>query len=177
MSRHRAKELGINRFELRKRDLDDIRELLREKDRSSKELMEELGMSSSVCKDRLDQLIRRGEIESFEDPEDRRRRPYRIVDEDKVKVSRAIYLASRFLDSLDNPTYMEGEATVGGYMTSMSLFFEGPEREKLAEALQSTFTTDKLKQVGTVLVTMITKALNIDVDKAAIVVTGRKKES
>jgi DNA-binding MarR family transcriptional regulator len=157
----------VSRYELAKFDLHKIKELLKGKPRSSKELMGLLGISSSVLKRRIDELLKSGEVEAYEVPEDRRRTLYRIADQEKVKASSAIYLAKQFLDSLKNPIFKEKPVKVGNYKVTVSCFFEGGDAHKLAkiepEGLEA--LAEPLKAVLS-----ISKA-----EKVAFVVTAEEK--
>jgi DNA-binding MarR family transcriptional regulator len=151
----------VSRYDLAKFDLHKIKELLKEKPRSSKELMELLGISSSVLKRRIDELLKSGEVEAYEVPEDRRRTLYRIADQEKVKASSAMYLAKQFLDSLKNPIFKEKPVKVGNYKVTVSCFFEGgdgwlakiePEGlEMLAEPLKTILSISKAEKVAFVI--------------------------
>jgi DNA-binding MarR family transcriptional regulator len=152
----------LNRYNLRAFDLDKIRELLKEKPRSSKELMACLGVSSSVLKRRLDELLKSGEVDAYHEPEDRRRTLYRIANQEKVKASSAMYLAKNFLDSLKNPVFKEKLVDVENYKVTVSSFFEGGDNEKLAkiepeglemlaEPLKAILSISKAKKVAFVI--------------------------
>jgi len=164
---------SLNRFELSKFDLQKIKELLKEKPRSSSELMKELGISSSVLKNRIDELMRRGEISTYEKPDDRRRRLYRIADEEKVDVSRAIYLATQFLEALENPTFKEKAKEHGGYRTSLSVFIEGKQpKDKL-----DSYASHAFRNMNMIVDAMVILIRISEVEKVAIVATTERRNN
>lgn len=160
---------SLNRFELSKFDLQKIKELLREKPRPSKELMEKLGISSSVLKNRIDELMKRGEIES-EEQKDRRKRLYKIADEEKVKVSRSIYLATQFLESLENPSFKEVSGKFEDYEVTVSLFFQGSQSRKTLD----NYIAKAMRDMSYIIKTYGQMFKGLDVG-GALVVTAEKK--
>ena len=123
---------------LRETDMQDIMQLLKAGERSSAEIRDKITrqgqrMSSSVFKNRIDELMKRGQVESYEDSTDRRRTLYRIKSQEKVEASRGVYLAARFLESLKDPSYLEKPTEEKGYRITMSAFFEGEEEKAKLE--------------------------------------------
>jgi DNA-binding MarR family transcriptional regulator len=136
---------AIGRDNLKKSDMQEIIELLRATPRSSKEIMDAIGISSSVFKNRIDKLMERGEVESYEDDTDRRRTHYRIKSKEKAEASRGIYLATQFLESFKDPSYDERTTDEKGYRITMSAFFEGEEEKaKLEHMVNNTFENEEL---------------------------------
>jgi len=85
--------------------------------------------------------------------------------------SRAIYLATQFLDSLENPAYEEQTTEFKDYKIVMSMFFVGPQpRKKLERMTQKAFKN--INQIAE-LYGLFMKFLNVE--KASMVLTAEKK--
>jgi predicted ArsR family transcriptional regulator len=138
----------VGRNNLRKSDMQKIIELLKPGDLSSRQIMDKMHISSSVFKDRIDELMEGGEVESHEDDTDRRRTFYRIKSQEKAEASRGMYLATQFLESLKDPSHREKITEKRGYRVTMSSFFEGEEEKARLEAMvNNTLENERLIDV------------------------------
>ena len=146
----------IPRGDLKRSDMQRIIELLKPGELSSRQITDRMHISSSVFKDRIDELMERGEVESHQDDTNRRRILYRIKSKEKADASRGIYLATQFLESFANPSYREKTTEEKGYKVTTSSFFEGEqEKAKLEHMVNQTFENEKLlRLVGETLLTL-----------------------
>jgi len=124
----------MNIHDREKYDQNVIRQLLKEGDKHSKEILDVLNISSSVFKTRIDSMLNDGEVECYENPDNRRERLYRLKNKSKAFTEEKRYFASKFLDSLKNPLSFEINVPKGKFLAYLSVFAEAkgfdPEKER-----------------------------------------------
>jgi len=95
------------RFEERKESMNQIRKLLLERDRTWKELLNEIKRSPATLSKILDELMKSGEVSAYTDSKDRRITFYSLNNKERTNGEVERFRTIEFLINLKNPEFQE----------------------------------------------------------------------
>lgn len=119
-----------------RKDIEKILQALNIEDSSRDEILKRTGIKPTTLHGRLNFLLSRGDIETYDDPKDRRITKYRISTSQKQKVEAELkkFMAIQFIESIENPVYAEREILLKSgdkwYVADIWSVLDEKDREK-----------------------------------------------